>query len=99
MSHEREGDVHLPSIHEPGVYRIQVAGRLGHEWADRVGGLKIHVREEGARGPITELSGTVADQAALQGLLDLLYARGCVLLGVDLLSPGGCIEHDPLQGK
>ena len=79
----------FPAIFDPGSYRIRVAGRLGPEWADRFGGLEILVDEAGARGPATELVGRVADQAALQGLLDQLYARGHVLLSVE------CLEGDP----
>ena len=97
MSRYQEGEAHLSSIQEPGVYRIRVAGRLGPGWADRLGGMEIRVREQGSHGPVTELCGTVADQAALQGLLDQLYARGCVLLGVDLLGAGQQGRDDPQE--
>jgi hypothetical protein len=88
VTNGRTGDDHLPAIHEPAVYRIRVAGRLDPKWADRVGGMEIVVRDGGVHRTVTELTGTVADQAALQGLLDLLYAHGCVLLGMDLLRSG-----------
>jgi hypothetical protein len=88
VTSDRTGDGHLPGLHESAVYRIRVAGRLGHTWANRVEGMEIVVRDGGMHRTVTELTGTVADQAALQGLLDLLYARGCVLLGMDLLSSG-----------
>jgi hypothetical protein len=88
VTNDRTGDGHLPGLHEPAVYRIRVAGRLGPKWADRVVGMQIVVRNVGMHRTVTELTGTVADQAALQGLLDLLYARGCVLLGMDLLNTG-----------
>jgi hypothetical protein len=68
------------------VYRIRVAGLFGLKWADRLEGMQVVVRDWGGRRTVAELTGTVADQAALQGLLDLLYARGCVLLHVDMLS-------------
>jgi hypothetical protein len=50
--------------------------------------MQVVVRDRGEHRTVTELTGSVADQAALQGLLDLLYARGCVLLHVDMLSSG-----------
>jgi len=75
----------LPSVSEPGMYRIRVAGRLGPGWADRVGDMLIAVHQDEARGTVTDLTGTVADQAALQGLLDHVYARGHVLLSVQRL--------------
>ena len=89
MTNDRTGDGHLPGLHEAAVYRIRVAGRLGPKWVNRVEGMQIVFRGAGVHRTVTELTGTVADQAALQGLLDLLYARGCVLLGMDLLSTGG----------
>jgi len=89
VTNDRTGDGHLPGLHEAAVYRIRVAGRLGPKWVNRVEGMQIVFRGAGVHRTVTELTGTVADQAALQGLLDLLYARGCVLLGMDLLSTGG----------
>jgi hypothetical protein len=88
MSEYRTGDGHLPAIHEAAVYRIRVAGLFGHKWTDRLEGMQVVVRDRGEHRTVTELTGSVADQAALQGLLDLLYARGCVLLHVDMLSSG-----------
>ena len=82
------GGVPFPAVFDPGRYRIRVAGRLGPEWADRFGGLEILADEAGVRGPVTEILARVADQAALQGLLDQLYARGHVLLTVE------CLEGD-----
>ena len=79
MTNDRTGGGHLPAIHEAAVYRIRVAGLFGHKWADRVEGMQVVVQDWGGHRTVTELTGTVADQAALQGLLDLLYARGCVL--------------------
>jgi hypothetical protein len=86
MSEYRTGEDHLPAIHEAAVYRIRVAGLFGLKWADRLEGIHVVVRDWGGRRTVAELTGTFADQAALQGLLDLLYARGCVLLNVDMLS-------------
>jgi hypothetical protein len=88
VSNGRTGDGYLPGLHLSAVYRIRVAGRPGHKWANRVEGMVIVVRDRGVHRTVTELTGTVADQAVLQGLLDQLYARGCVLLDVDLLISG-----------
>ncbi len=74
---------------EPGNYRIRVIGRLGPRWADRVGDMQITVHEDQTGGTVTDLVGTVADQAALQGLLDHLYARGHALLSVQRLESAG----------
>jgi hypothetical protein len=44
--------------------------------------MKITVESESDGSPVTVLSGTVADQAALQGVLRRLYALGLPLLSV-----------------
>lgn len=81
----------LPSVCEPGTYRIRVAGRLGPGWIDRVGDMQIAVHEGETGGTVTDLIGIVADQAALQGLLDQVYARGHVLLSVQRLSAAASV--------
>ncbi len=65
----------------PAVYEIEVMGRLDRppvEWFEA----KIEVQATRDGLPITRLSGTVADQAALLGLLRCLYALGLPLLSV-----------------
>jgi hypothetical protein len=44
--------------------------------------MAIRVASEGATPPVTTLTGIIADQAALQGLLRRLYALGLPLLSV-----------------
>ena len=95
------GDVHnthVPAIHDPCFYRIRVAGRLGAAWSERIGGMSIVVREGATDRTCTELAGTIADQAALQGVLDLLYARGHVLLGVELVDDGFSFDKNAPPG-
>ena len=77
-----------PTIHAPGTYRIRVGRRLGPRWADRLGDMRIDVHEDGTYGTVTDLVGTVEDQAALKGLLDSLYGRGHVLLFIQRLETG-----------
>jgi hypothetical protein len=67
------------------TYEIKVPGRLDDSWSDWVEGMTITV-ESGDDGPtITTLTGVVADQAALQGLLSRLYSLGLPLLSVNLV--------------
>lgn len=69
-------------LDQPGTYDIKVPGRLDESWSDWAEEVKVAV-EEGDDGPtITTLTVTVADQAALQGLLDRLYSIGLPLLSV-----------------
>ena len=89
MSDEREGAARLPKVHEPGLYRIRISGRVDPSLADRIGGMVIVGGHTESGECFTELTGEVADQAALQGRIDQLYARGHVLLEVELLADGG----------
>jgi hypothetical protein len=64
--------------HGPVCYRIRVWGALDPEWSDWFGGLAITHNADGA----TTLSGPVADQAALYGLLSRARDLGLTLLTV-----------------
>lgn len=71
---------HNPTI-EPGqtqVYQIRIKGHLRADWADWFDGLAITLQDNGE----TLLSGPVADQAALHGLLRKVRDLGMVLLSV-----------------
>ena len=74
---------------KPGIYVIRVAGGLDTKWSDRLGGLTIV--ESGTTGddavPIVELTGWLADQAALYGVLNTLYDYHYPLLYVQYLGP------------
>ena len=61
-----------------GTYEIRVAGRLDLRWSDWFDGLTIsHVGDEE-----TQLTGSVADQAALHGVLHKIRDLGLPLLAV-----------------
>ena len=73
----------------PGIYVIRVAGALPPDWSDRLGGLTI-VELGTAREcdvPVSELSGSLADQSALCGVLFTLYDDRFPLLYVEDLGP------------
>jgi hypothetical protein len=73
------------SLDRPATYQIKVQGRLDESWSEWFEGMTITV-ESGDEGPtITTLTGVVADQAALQGLLDGLYSLGLSLCSVKLV--------------
>jgi len=63
---------------QPEVYQIRIKGHLGHQWADRFGGLSITLEDNGD----TVLTGPVVDQAALHGLLKKVRDLGMPLLSV-----------------
>jgi hypothetical protein len=71
---------------EPLHYEIRVEGHLDVSHAELLGNLDVRtafIRDQ----PITLLSGVLADQAALYGVLSRLQALGMVLLSVSQLEP------------
>ncbi len=66
-------------------YEIRLKGHLEARWAKWFDGLAITVEEDGN----TLLSGPVADQTALHGLLKKVRDLGLVLLSVSSNAPGG----------
>jgi hypothetical protein len=79
-------------LDQPAAYCIQVQGHVGEDWADWFDGLAIVV-DKPTDGPlVTTLTGTVADQAALQGLLSKLYNLGLPLVSVQHIGKNGTQE-------
>ncbi len=66
------------------VYQIRLKGHLGSQWTDWFGGLAITLAEDGD----TLLTGPVADQAALHGLLKKVRDLGMPLISVTPVEPG-----------
>ena len=64
--------------YEPGLYEIRIKGHLGDQWAAWFGGLTLTLEENGN----TQLTGPVADQAALHGLLRKVRDLGMPLISV-----------------
>ena len=71
---------------ERASYRIRVAGELGAHWSQLTRGLAVTVHRGGAEGTSTDLSGWLPDEAALMGVLELLYTHGARLLSVERLN-------------
>src|SRR5271154_6985119 len=66
----------------PATYEIRVEGVLGSRWAAWFGGLQVQ-----ASGTQTVISGPLADQAALHGVLAKIRDLGLDLLSVRRLDP------------
>jgi hypothetical protein len=69
----------------PRVYQIRVAGNLDRKWSDWFDGLTIVPQ---AGGDETLLTGPIADQAALHGILDKIHDLGLPLLAVQQMESG-----------
>ncbi|MEW6400950.1 MAG: DUF6326 family protein [Chloroflexota bacterium] len=63
----------------PTIYEIRVAGHMSSQWMDWFEGLTISLEEDGN----TLLTGSVADQAALHGLLKKIRDLGMILVSVN----------------
>jgi hypothetical protein len=68
--------------YESGIYAIRVFGRLNEHWRDWFDGLTITGEENGE----TVLTGPVADQAALYGLLKKIRDLGMPLISVNRMT-------------
>ena len=84
----------------PATYEIRVQGHLDDHWSDRLGGLGLTRNADGT----TTLSGPLADQSELYGVLAGLRDIGAALLSVVLVTladaavPGASWKHEPGQG-
>jgi hypothetical protein len=73
------------------IYQIKVKGNLDQRWSDWFDGFAITVQADGA----TLLTGSVADQAALHGLLSRIRDLGLPLLSITRLESQ---ERSPARG-
>ena len=70
------------ALDTPATYVIKIQGTLGVHWSDYIGGLEIAIDRQ-LDPPVTTLSGSIVDQAALLGALNNLYNLGFPLLAVE----------------
>jgi hypothetical protein len=68
---------------EAGRYEIRLTGRLDAHWAAWFGGMTVRHENDGT----TVVSGPVADQAALHGVLQRVRDLGLSLVSVARLEP------------
>jgi hypothetical protein len=66
-------------------YEIIVQGSLDERWSDWFSGLTLTREPEAAANPVTRLTGLVADQAALRGILNRLWDLNLTLVSVNRL--------------
>ena len=72
-----------PEPEQPTIYEIRIDGHLDREWSDWFEGLAVTLAEDGT----TLLSGPVADQAALHGILKKVRDLGMPLISVNPTQP------------
>jgi hypothetical protein len=64
------------------VYQIKVKGVLDRKWADWFNGMAITFEHTSDSPPITTLSGAVADQSKLRGILTRIWDLNLTLISV-----------------
>ena len=74
------------SMFEPATYKISILGTLEKKWSDYFGGMTIEHTLVLQKYPMTMLTGILADQAALIGILNSLYNMACPNITVE------CVE-------
>jgi len=68
---------------KPAIYRINIFGKLDKNWSDYCGGMTIENASDSHHRTRTILTGRLADQAALIGVLTSLYEIGCPIISVE----------------
>lgn len=80
------------SLSRPTIYRFKVQGELDAGWAAWFEDLTVTARQDE-----TIITGPVADQAALHGLLAKIRDLGLPLISVDRIDPDTDGEREPTE--
>jgi hypothetical protein len=67
-------------------YRILIRGTLDADWSDRLGGMTISAARLADGAAATVLTGDLADQSALVGVLNALHDFGWPLVSVECIA-------------
>jgi hypothetical protein len=68
---------------EPAIYRICIQGILDKQWSEYSGGMTIEHQNDPHQHAMTIMTGRLADQSALVGVLNSLHDLGCPILSVE----------------
>lgn len=89
MSLAREQHLNPPEktslFHRPGTYCICVQGVVSDNWSDYLQGMDIEIDRTKDNQATTTLTGELVDQAALLGVLNVLYNWHLPVLSVKYL--------------
>jgi hypothetical protein len=84
----------MTGSHVPHGYRLRVEGHLDDHWSASFDCLALARENDGT----TSLTGAVADQAALHGLLAKIRDLGILVISVDSIGVTEHIRSDPAEG-
>ena len=68
---------------EAAMYRVCIQGILDEHWSDYCGGMMIEHGSDPHQHAVTILTGRLADQSALVGILISLHDIGCPILSME----------------
>ena len=68
----------------PDVYEIRVRGTLDERWSDWFSDLVV-TSEQVGHTPVTTVTGRVADQSALRGILTAIWDLNLSIISVNLV--------------
>ncbi len=80
--------VDYPTMSGPAVYRIRVRGHLDADLSDRLEGMRIETLSRSDGKAESVLEGRLTDQAALAGVLNMLYELHLPVIAVNCLAGG-----------
>jgi len=75
---------------QPIMYQIRIKGHLDRRWRDWFEGMSISLENNGD----TLITGPVADQSALHGLVKKVRDLGLPLISVNRIDPGQAQSYD-----
>jgi hypothetical protein len=78
-----EAGTSITDDYGPGRYEIRIKGHLEQRWVDWLEGLALTHERNGT----TNLSGPLADQAALHGVLNRIRDLGLPIISVQRMGP------------
>ena len=82
-----------PGSEQPATYQIKVRGRLDERWSDWFNGMTLTFESASNSSPITTLTGAVADQAKLRGILSKIWDLNMTVISVTQVE----LDKDNLQ--
>jgi hypothetical protein len=71
-----------PGLDQPATYQIKVQGRLDERWTRWFNGLTLTFERGGDGASITTLTGVVADQSALRGILSRIWDLNLTVISI-----------------
>lgn len=82
MNSENQSGEKKSGFSKKAIYRIEVEGVISADWSERIRGMEVRLMQGENNKPISILTGEVADQSALAGMLKTLFEFHLSVLSV-----------------